>query len=128
MPPQVNARLTGVTTATAARTMAREDWDQAAGVEPAGAGTVKWSGDAPAYYREATRFVPGAAGATVISERVLYVDSRVVREAGIDTDDVLSFTDPAGVARTARAIVIAVSELDGVPPELQTARLELADA
>lgn len=128
MPPQVNARLTAVTTATAAVSRAREDWDQPAGVEPSGAGASKWTGDAPAYYREASRFVPGAGGATVVAERVLYIDSAVAREAGLDTDDVLTFTDPTGATVQARAVVIAVSELPGIPDELQTARLELGDA
>lgn len=125
MPPQVNARLTAVTGATAA-TRGRDDWDEPAGGEPADAGGLKWSGSAPAYYREDVRRIVGAAGgADVVEARVLYIDSSVARAANIDTDDVLTYTDPAGVERTARAAVVAIRELAGVPGDIQTARLEL---
>jgi len=89
------------------------------------AGAAKWNGSAPAYYREDVRRDVTAGGANVVAARVLYVDSAVARAAGIDTDDVLTFTDPAGVVVSARAAVVAIRELDGVPAELQTARLEL---
>lgn len=123
MPPQVNATLTRVTGATAA-TGGRDDWD-APGVEPAGAGPQKWAGAAPAYYSESVQRTAGGGDVNVASTRTLFVDSAVARAAGIDTDDVLTFTGPDGVVRTARAATVAVRELAGIPADLQTARLDL---
>lgn len=128
MPPQANAQLTRVTSATAA-TGGRDQWDSAvagAPTEPTGAGAAKWTGIADAYYSERVDRTPGDAGAVdVIVHHVLYIDSAVARAAGIDTDDVLTFTDPTGATRTARASSVAIRELPGIPPSLQTARLEL---
>jgi hypothetical protein len=132
VPSQTNARLTLVTGATAA-TGGRDDWD-APGVAPGGPGAapappVKWQAPAGAelnaYYRESVQRFTGADGPTVAPVRTLIIDSSVARAAGIDTDDVLTFTGPDGVVRTARATVIAVRELAGIPARLQTARLEL---
>lgn len=131
MPPQVNATLTRVTGATAA-TGGRDDWDAAmdglegAAAEPAGAGAVKWEGEAAAYYRESVRRGQGAT-ADVVEARTLYIDSHVARAASIDTDDVLTFRDPSGAERTARAGTVAIRELAGIPATLQTARLELEE-
>jgi len=126
MPPQVNATLTKVTTATAA-TGGRDDWDAAnAGLtgpalEPAGSGTLKWQGRAGAYFQQTIRqTTDGLVGADV-----LYLDSAVVREAGLDTDDVIAFTDSAGVQHVGTATIVALRELAGVPRELQTTRIEL---
>lgn len=119
MPPQVNARLTRVQGATVA-TGGRDDWDAPA-VEPGDAGAEKWAGVADAYYRETHDRRPD--GRVLVRELIL--DTATVTAAGIDTDDVLTFTDPAGVERTARAAIVAIRELAGVPAELQTARLEL---
>jgi hypothetical protein len=120
MPPQVNATLTAVHGADA-ETGGRDDWDAPAVQDGTPDGPSKWTGTADAYYREDVTRV----GPDVVEVRALYVDSAVAREAGIDTDDVLSFTDPAGNPRTARASVVAIRELDGIPADLQTARLEL---
>lgn len=131
MPAQVNAALVRVTSATAA-TGGRDDWDDAvagtapAGSEPAGAGTVKWVGEADAYLRETVRRDAGESGG-VVESRILYVDTVIARAAGIDTDDVLTFRDIAGVERTARARIVARAELDGIPSRLATTRLELEE-
>lgn len=121
--PQSNARLVAVTSATAARGD-RDDWDQAAGVEPAGAGTSKWTGDVPAYYRQDVQRVLGG-DANVTRVRTLYVESAVARAAGLDNDDVVTFVDDAGVTRTATARVVSVRTLASIPLGLQTTRLDL---
>jgi len=119
VPPQSNATLDQVLQATAA-TGGRDDWDQAAGVEPAGAGAVKWTGPAAAYYTEGIVYSDGNRIAT----RRLIVDTATARASGVDTDDVLVFT-VAGVQRQARAVEVLIRELEEIPPELQTTRLEL---
>lgn len=128
MPPQTNARLTAVNAADTG-TGGRDDWDAPAPAstpDTAPAGAVKWSGDADAYYRQKVQRTPdGSGGLNIVEVRTLFVDSAVARASGVDTDDVITFTDPAGVVRRARASSIALSELDGVPSDLQTARLEL---
>ena len=128
MLPQTNARLTAVNGATAA-TGGRDDWD-APGAEPAGAGAQKWIGDAPAYYQErVTRLEDTGGGeANVVQARTLYLETATARAIGIDTDDVITFTDPAGVSRTGNAQVVTYSELAGVPSGLQTTRIELTPA
>jgi hypothetical protein len=129
MPAQVNAVLTRVGGATAA-TGGRDDWDNSldgvAGPEPAGAGGAKWTGFADAYLQERVTRTPGDAG-SVSTVRALIVDSDVARAAGIDTDDVLTFEDAAGVERTARALTVTRAELDGIPSHLATTRLELEE-
>lgn len=131
MPAQVNAALLRVTTATAA-TGGRDDWDaavagtDASSSEPAGAGVLKWSGEADAYLRETVRRDAGETGG-VVEARILYVDSAVARAAGIDTDDVLTFRDVTGAERTARARIVARAELAGIPARLATTRLELEE-
>lgn len=120
MPAQVNATLTAVHGADA-ETGGRDDWDAPAAQDGTPNGAEKWTGTADAYYRQDVTRV----GPDVLEVRVLYVDSAIARAAGIDTDDVLSFTDPAGNPRTARAAVVAIRELAGIPGDLQTARLEL---
>lgn len=125
MPPFHNATLVGVTSATAA-TGGRDDWDAPA--EPAGAGSTKWTGEAPAYYRQDVERVVGPNGVDVVEVRELIIDSAVARAAGVDTDDVVRFIDSAGVEQTARASAIAVRELDGIPATLQTTKLELEPA
>jgi len=115
MPPQVNATLTQVQGAGTV-----DDWDT-----PAAAGSVKWSGDADAYYREKLERLADAGEVNVLVHRTLWIDTRDARDAGLDTDDVLTFTNPAGVSQTAKAIAVAYSELDGIPRDLQTTRIDL---
>jgi len=43
----------------------------------------------------------------------------------IDTDDVITFTDPTGTIRAARAASIAISQLPAAPASVQTARIDL---
>lgn len=125
MLPQVNATLTLVNDASAAAG-GRDDWDQP-GVEQPGAGAVKWQGDEPAYYRESVQRTYGPE-ANVVKTRTLWVSAAASRVIDVDTDDVLTFTDPAGVAQTARVLTVARHELDSIPPELQTCRLDLEPA
>lgn len=119
MPPQANALLTLVTGASAA-TGGRDDWDAPA---PAGDAPVKWAGEEPAYYTEDARFTPAADGADHTTTRKLIVDTHIARDIAIDTDDVVTWTG-AG-AGTARVTAIAFRELEGLPLELQTTKLEL---
>lgn len=121
--PQVNARLTAVGQATAAQNQ-RDDWHEEAGEEPAGAGASKWSGDEPAYYLEARERI----GGDLVDVRALIIETALAQTIGVDTNDVLTFTDPAGVERTVTATRIRVSAYAGAPSSHQTARLELADA
>lgn len=123
-PPQANASLVAVLSATGA-TGGREDWDEPAGLEPAGAGTVKWTGSGPVYYREQTDRSAGEAGVDVYTRRALYLTTGLARATGLDTDDVLVIVDPAGGQVRARATSVVLRELAGVPAELQTARVEL---
>lgn len=81
---------------------------------------------ADAYYRESVEDRQGDAGG-VVEVRTLIIDSSVARASSIDTDDVITFTDPAGLTRTARAARVARGELAGIPDHLQTTRLELAE-
>lgn len=127
-PLQVNATITSVTGATAA-TGGREDWDTAEGVEPAGAGAAKWSGEEPAYYRERVEKVP--QGADVLVRRTLWLQTSAARELAIDTDDVITFTDPAGVSRKATAVAVAYADAGAagiVSDRLQTTRIDLTPA
>lgn len=131
MPPQVNATVTKVAAATGGAG-GRDNWDEtlAAGApdEPAGAGAQKWAGTVAAFLEEKVDRVPGPNGVDVLERRRLHVDAADARAIGVDTDDVVTFTDPAGVQRTARVIVAAYAELAGIPAELQTTRLELEPA
>ena len=110
--------------ATAA-TGGRADWDEPAGVEPAGAGAAKWAGAADAYYTVKSQFTAGADGANVTATRRLIIDSAIARASGVDTDDVVTWTGASG--GTARVVAVAIAELAGIPPELQTARLDLEE-
>lgn len=129
-PLHVNARLTFVGTATAA-TGGRDDWDTVEGVEPTGAGTMKWEGDEPAYYREE---VDDTNPAGVLVRRTLWIQTTAARTAGIDTDDIITFTGPDGTEHTATAIAVAYSdaaEQYGTPivsERIATTRLELQPA
>ena len=129
-PLHVNARLTAVATATAA-TGGRDDWATAEGVEPAGAGTSKWTGDEPAYYREE---VDRTDPAGVLVRRTLWLQTLTAREAGIDTDDTITFTGPDGQSHVATAIAVAYSDAAGqndtpiVSERIETTRLELQPA
>ena len=123
MPAQSNATLTRVGSATAA-TGSRDDWDTP-GVEPAGAGAAKWVGAADAYYTVKSQFVAGADGANVTATRRLIIDSAIARASGVDTDDVVTWSGAS--AGTARVVAVAIAELAGIPPELQTARLDLEE-
>lgn len=126
MPPQTNATLTRIGSATAA-TGGRDDWDEPAGEEPAGADAAKWTGAAGAYYTEHNAFTPGLGGADRTATRALIVDSSVARAAGVDTDDVVTFMHAGGQV-VSRVTGVAIRELAGIPVELQTARLELEAA
>lgn len=123
-PPQSNAVITRVTGATAA-TGGRDDWDEPAGAEPAGAGPLKWQGEARAYYRERTYRLAAAGADDVLLSRQLVLETARLRELGLDTDDVLTVTLDSGPTFTGRAAVIEVRELAGIPAALQTSRLEL---
>lgn len=125
MPAQVNATLVEVLEATAARGD-RDDWDTP-GVEPAGAGAVKWAGSVRGYYRERVQRVSDAGELRVYTARTLYLDTADYRALELDTNDVLTIDGPAGVV-TGRAVSIAVAELAGVPRELATTRVELEPA
>lgn len=123
MPPQVNAKLTAVKTATAAKG-GRDNWDNPT-VEPSGSGAVKWSGEAPAYSTDGLSRVQGVNGPSIAIVRVLYVDSSIAVAANIDTDDIIEWTDHNGVARSGEAKIVSVRQLSGIPQELQTTRIEL---
>lgn len=132
MPPQVNATITRVQAATAA-TGGRDDWDEsmanvAAPAEPAGAGAEKWAGTAKAFLEEKASRSFEAGNDDVLERRILHVDSVDARAMGLDTNDVITFTDPAGIVRQATAAAIAIAELAGIPRELQTATIELRAA
>lgn len=129
MPPQVNATLTAVNGADAG-TGGRDDWDAPAAASTgttAPTGPLKWTGDEGAYYRESTDRGRGGGGPDVVDIRSLIIDSVTARATGLDTDDVLTFIDPAGVTRHARARRIIRAELDGIPEDLATTRLELEE-
>lgn len=123
-PPQANATLTAVTSATAA-TGGREDWDEPEGAEPAGAGASKWTGSEPAYYLEKVERAPD--GSDVYVRRTLVLQTATARAAGIDTDDVLTFTDPTGTTRQATAQLIRYSDAP-ISAQLQTTRIDLQPA
>lgn len=126
MPPQVNATLTRVAGATAA-TGGRDDWDEPAGQEPAGAGAQKWTGAEEAYLREKVERIRDGQTVTNVTVRTLIIDTSVYRAIGIDTDDVVTYTGPDGEEQSSTCEAIAASELAGIPLALQTTRLELAD-
>lgn len=127
MPPQVNARLTKVTGATAA-TGGRDDFDDpvdAGGDEPAGAGATKWEGRVAAYFQEKVER-RGNGGAVDVSERrTVYVDTADIDTMSLDTDDVITLELEGTGTLTARATAIAASRLAGVPRNLQTTRIDL---
>lgn len=124
MPAQVNATLTGVTGATAA-SGGRDNYYEPEGPPDADEGAVKLAdGDVAAYYRERIDRVQGPNGVDVLTRRTLIIDSVDFRDLGIDTDDVLTIDGPAGTF-TARAQAVAVAELDGIPRDLATTRIEL---
>lgn len=129
MPLQVNATLTAVNGSDAG-TGGRDDWDApvpAATDATAPTGPVKWAGVADAYYVEQDVRAVGPAGVDVTTVRRLIIDSTVARASGVDTDDVLTFTDPTGTVVHARASKVRISELAGVSASLQTARLDLEE-
>lgn len=134
-PLQTNATLTAVTTATAA-TGGRDDWDETEGVEPTGAGTSKWSGSEPVYYRESFDKLDG----NVYVRRTLWLQNQTARTIGIDSDDVLTFTAPSGISVTATVTLLAYADAGSkgqagyalgprrVSPGIETCRLELTAA
>lgn len=129
MPPQVNATVTRVTGATAA-TGNRDNWDAAmAGAtgpagEPAGAGAEKWSGEVPAFLEE--KIARSLTDVSDVAERRrLHLDTSDARALGVDTDDVITFTGPDGLSRTATALLVVYSDFAGIPAALQTTTLEL---
>lgn len=125
MPPQVNAHLVTITQATAAAGD-RDDWDNP-GVEPAGAGDAKWSGDVAAYYAEKLVRVVVGDELRVFTARTVIIDSADYRTLALDTNDVVTIDGPAGAIQ-GRAVAIKVAELEGIPAGLQTTRIELEPA
>lgn len=129
MPAQINAELVAVNGADAG-TGGRDDWDAPAPASSSSSpatGPAKWAGSVGAYYTETSERRAGGAGPDVVTVAYLIIDTAAARAAGVDTDDVLTFIDPAGVERTARAARIRFAELDGIPAELATTKLELED-
>lgn len=124
MPPQVNAQLLAVSGADP-ESGGKDDWDNPVDPTDPPSGTSKWAGSADAYYSESIRRVSNGDTVDLVQVRALIIDTHIARDIGIDTDDVLTFTDPAGVERRARAAVIRRSQLAGIPAQLQTTRLEL---
>lgn len=135
-PLHVNARIISVVDATAA-TGGRDDWwADVESEEPAGAGASKWTGDEPAYYREA---IDDSTG-DVLERRTLWLATQTARTIGIDTDDVILFIGPDGQQHTATAQAVAYSDASSryiageelgpsiVGPRLETTRLELTPA
>ena len=120
--PQENATLTKVTQGTAAKG-ARDDWDDP-GTEPDGAGATKWEGEEPAYYLDTVKREWTGQGVNVVKVRALIIPSALARSIGVDTNDVITFTAPAGDL-VAVAQQVRISELEEIPAELQTARLDL---
>lgn len=127
MPVQVNATLTAVAQ-PGATTGDRDDWDTPGTTTETGAGAVKWQADpgiAPnAYYRETLDRAQVGGDLNVTTRQVLYIDTALARLINVDTDDVLTFTDPAGVTRTAQASNVALRELD-VAPQVSSTRVDL---
>lgn len=126
-PLQTNARLLAVSSATAA-TGGRDDWDEEEGAEPTDAGTSKWAGDEPAYYREV---IDHTQEGDVIVRRTLWLQTQTARAAGIDTDDVLTIRTPSGSEVAIPAVAVAYSDAAerGSPdysfePPIVDARLE----
>lgn len=122
-PLQTNATVTRVTDATAAMG-GLDDWDSAP-AEPATSGAAKWTGSEPAYLKVETVREQGPDGVNVLVRRTLIVQAATARLMAVDTDDVITFTGPDGTQATATTSAISISELAGVDPRLQTARLEL---
>lgn len=118
MPPQANATVTLVKGSGQ-----RDDWDR-----PGAAGADKWAGTARAYYREATDRDRSSGELNVATRRELIVETALLDEAGIDTDDLITFTVDGAGETTGVAKSIRRSALNGVPPSLQTSKLTLEDA
>lgn len=126
MPPQVNARITAVLEATAAAGN-RDDWDDP-DAEPAGAGAQKWAGTVEAFLEETASRSFASGSDDLFERRRLHIDSADYRTMAVDTDDVIVYTGPDGVERSAEAKTITVAELAGIPRALQTTTIELRAA
>ena len=97
------------------------DWGHGSGVGGAAVpGPDKWAGAEPAYYLE--KLVERADG--VDFERRLIIVSSSAAAAAVDQDDLITFTDPAGVQRTTSASEIARARLAGMG-QLATTTLTL---
>ena len=118
MPPQVNAHVVKVSGAGTA-----DDWDRAGA-----AGAVKWEGEASAYYREKADRVEADGAVNVLTRRTVWVDTTDADAMSVDTDDVIEVRLDRGSTITATAQAVSRSALDGVSPDLQTTRLDLAPA
>lgn len=126
MPPQVNATLTHVAGAgEGGGTLG--DFGHAEAGGPVAPGASKWTGILAAYYSEKTVVVAGADGPDQLLQRTLIIDTGDVADL-IDTDDVLTFALDGGAPQTGTAAMISRARLAGIPAELQTTRLTLADA
>lgn len=119
---QVNARLVSVSDPSRA-TGGRDDWDAPAAPGEPHPVPARWDAGADAYYREKVRRSFGAEQVVTV-EHTLWIESTVAVTAAIATDDVLTI-DYQGRTITGRAKHVAVSRLPGIPPELQTTRMEL---
>lgn len=116
MLPQTNATLLAVTGRGSSG-----DWDR-----PGVAGAAKWAGRARAYYRDSLDRVQQGETVNVLKRRELIVEAAVVRESGMDTDDLLTFRiDGQAGDVTARARVIPLRELAGIPSGLSSSRVIL---
>ena len=120
MPPlQHNATLERVTTKGGA-----DDFDRA-GAAP----VEKWAGELRVYYRRKVERVITGQGVTpdVVTTRTLIVANDEL-PAGLDTDDVLTFTPDGGDQETGTAQAIAGPDLAVVSALLRTTRIELEPA
>lgn len=117
MPAQVNAVITAVNGAGTA-----DDWDR-----PGSAGSPKWTGEAPAYYREKIDRERVEGAVNVFLRRELIVDTDVYDELELDTDDVITFARDGGSSSTSSAVSIRRADLDGIPAELRTTLIRLED-
>jgi hypothetical protein len=120
MPPQVNAVVTLITGAGNPGDPWGDDTDTP--------GVEKFTGEAPAYYREVLDRVIGDNSVNILERAELILDTADLDAMNLDTDDVITYR-VAGEAedRTGTASSIRRARLHGIPRALQTARVILAD-
>lgn len=116
-PPQVNCTLEAVGTAGVA--------DDFNGEDP---GAPKWAEGDGGYYREKVLTVQTAGGPDVQTQRTLWIGTDTADAATVKKGDVLTVALEQGRGRfTARANAIARASLPGVPPEIQTTKIDLGE-